>query len=212
MLAMIPRKQELFLVDGAQKIMRESWDHFYQLTKDKPPSIGLVKAVSLRGHADDALDLGCGAGRDTRYLLAQGFHVTAVDQEALSLTLLAQLQTERLRLVQSTFEDFTFANYDLVNAHFALPFIRKERFSTVFARLKTSLKPCGIFVGQFFGVRDAWNVSANPNPITFLTRKQAFEELIGLDIVAFDEEEANGRIAEGAAKYWHVYHIIARKF
>ena len=55
--------------------MRKSWDweHFYQRTKDKPPSLGLVKAVSLLGHADDALDFGCGAGRDTRYLLAQGF-------------------------------------------------------------------------------------------------------------------------------------------
>lgn len=206
---MISKKQELFLLDGAQKIMRESWDHFYQLTKDKPPSIGLVKAVSLLGHVDDALDLGCGAGRDTRYLLAQGFYVTAVDQEAISLTLLAQLRTEHLCLVQSTFEDFTFADYGLVNAHFALPFIRKERFSTVFARLKTSLKPCGIFAGQFFGVHDAWNVSTNH--ITFLTRKQAFDELTGLDIVAFDEEEADGRTAEGAAKHWHVYHIIARK-
>jgi tellurite methyltransferase len=191
--------------------MRESWDweHFYQRTKDKPPSLGLVKAVSLLGHADDALDFGCGAGRDTRYLLAEGFSVTAVDQEALSLTLLAQLQTEHLCLVQSTFEDFTFANYGLVNAHFALPFIRKEQFSTVFTRLKTSLKPCGIFVGQFFGVRDAWNARANP--ITFLTREQAFDELTGLDIVVFDEEEADGRTAEGITKHWHVYHIIARK-
>ncbi|BCL84641.1 tellurite resistance protein [Ktedonobacteria bacterium brp13] len=187
--------------------MRKSWDHFYQLTKDNPPSIGLVKTVSLLGHAGDALDFGCGAGRDTRYLLAQGFHVTAVDQEAVSLALLTQLQTERLCFVQSTFEDFPFAHYDLVNAHFTLPFIRKELFSAVFTRLKTSLKPCGIFVGQFFGVHDTWNVSANH--MTFFTREQALDELKGLDIATFDEEEVDGITADGTTKHWHVYHIIA---
>lgn len=199
----------MFLIDGAQKIMRESWDHFYYLTKDNPPSMGLVKAVSLLGYAGDGLDFGCGAGRDTRYLLVHGFHVTAVDQEAVSLGMLVPLQIERLSLVQSTFEAFTFANYDLVNAHYALPFIRKEQFSTVFTRLKTSLKPGGLFVGQFFGVHDAWNVGGDR--ITFFTREQALDELIGLDIITFDEEEVDGTTTEGAAKHWHAYHIIARK-
>ena len=102
--------------------MRKSWDHFYRLTHDKPPSEGLVKAVSLLGHTGEALDLGCGAGRDTRYLLAQGFQVTAVDREATALAVLAEQSTPHLYLVQSAFEDFPFAHYDLVNAHFALPF------------------------------------------------------------------------------------------
>jgi SAM-dependent methyltransferase len=206
---MIPKKQEQFLLDGAQTILRERWDHFYQLTKDKPASIGLVKAVSLLGHAGDALDLGCGVGRDTRYLLARGFHVTAVDQEALSLTMLAQRQTKRLCLVQSTFDYFTFANEDFIHAHFALSFIRKVQFSTVFAKIKTSLQSRGTFVGQFFGIRDAWNVCTTH--ITFLPRKQTFDELTGLNIVVFDEEETDGRTAEGTAKRWHIYHILARK-
>ena len=189
--------------------MRESWDHFYHLTKDKGPSSGLVKAISLLGHTGDALDLGCGAGRDTRYLLAEGFRVTAVDQEAASLALLAELQATNLCCVQSTFEDFTFSQYNLVNAHFALPFIKKEQFSAVFSRLKTSLKLCGIFVGEFFGTHDAWNIPNNH--MTFLTYEQAHEELEGLTIVAFDEKEFDGRTTEGTAKHWHVYHIIARK-
>ncbi|HEY4387387.1 MAG TPA: class I SAM-dependent methyltransferase [Ktedonobacteraceae bacterium] len=189
--------------------MRENWDQFYQLTKDKPPSAGLVKAVSLLEHAGEALDLGCGSGRDTRYLLAQGFQVTAVDQEATALAALTELLTERLSLVQSAFEDFTFAKYDLVNAHFALPFIRKNLFSTVFTRLKASLKPGGIFVGQFFGIHDAWNARAEH--MTFLTREQTLKELAGLETLGFEEEDADGFTTEGFAKHWHVYHIIARK-
>lgn len=189
--------------------MRESWDLFYELTKDKPPSTGLVKAIALLGHIGRALDFGCGAGRDTRYLLMQGFQVTAVDCEANSLAALAQFPSKRLRLVQSTFEDFTFSNYDLINAHFSLPFIRREQFSAVFTRLKTSLKPRGIFVGQFFGIHDSWNVSANH--MTFFTRDQALGELADLEMVTFEEEDTDGITAEGTAKHWHIYHIIARQ-
>lgn len=189
--------------------MRKSWDHFYHLTQDKPPSEGLVKAVLLLGHTGDALDLGCGAGRDTRYLLSQGFQVTAVDREATALAVLSGQSTPHLYLVQSAFEDFSFAHYDLINAHFALPFIQKDLFSTVFARLKESLKPGGIVVGQFFGVHDSWNTATNH--LTFLTREQALAELNGLKLIAFEEEDTDGHTAEGTAKHWHIYHIIARK-
>jgi SAM-dependent methyltransferase len=189
--------------------MRESWDQFYHLTKDNPPSTGLVKAVSILTHTGDALDLGCGAGRDTRYLLTQGFRVTAVDQEKKSLALLAPLQTQGLNLIQTTFEDFTFAHYDLINAHYTLPFVNKEQFSHVFGRLKTSLKSHGIFVGKFLGIHDTWNVSGNH--MTFLTREQALDELKGLEIITFDEEMFAGKTTEGAAKHWHIYHIIVRK-
>ena len=59
-------------------------------------------------------------------------------------------------------------------------------------------------------MHDAWNVGGDR--ITFFTREQALDELIGLDIITFDEEEADGTTTEGAAKHWHAYHIIARSF
>ncbi|GCE23893.1 class I SAM-dependent methyltransferase [Dictyobacter kobayashii] len=190
--------------------MRESWDQFYLLTKDKPPSAGLLQAISLLDHiGGEALDLGCGAGRDTRYLLQRGFRVTAVDQEEASLAALTTLSTGKLTLVQAAFEDFSFATYELINAHFALPFIAKEQFTTVFDRLKQSLKPGGIVVGQFFGINDEWNT--NTNHLTFFTRAQALAQLEGLRIITFEEEDADGRTTEGSAKHWHIYHIIARK-
>lgn len=186
-----------------------NWEEFYQLTKTNPPWPRLVRAVSLLGHAGEALDLGCGGGRDTRYLVAQGFEVTAVDSEAASLAALADLPRERLHLVQSTFEDFSFMSYDLINAHFALPFTQKAQFSAVFARLKATLKPGGVFVGQFFGINDTWNTPETT--MTFLTQEQAHAELAGLEIVEFEEEDQDGTTARGEAKHWHVYHIVARQ-
>jgi tellurite methyltransferase len=186
-----------------------NWEEFYQITKNNPPWPRLVRAVSLLGHAGEALDLGCGAGRDTRYLLARGFQVTAVDNEAPSLAVLANLPAEHLRLVQSTFEDFSFASYDLINAHFALPFTHKEQFSAVFVRLKAALKTGGIFVGQFFGLSDSWNTPETT--MTFFTHEQAQTQLAGLEIVEFEEEDQDGTTARGDAKHWHVYHIVARR-
>lgn len=184
------------------------WSDFYRITGGRPPWPRLVRAVDLLGHTGDSLDLGCGAGRDTRYLLERGFVVTAVDREAASLATLADLPAEHLTCVQAAFEDFVFGHYDLVNAHFSLPFTAKERFTGVFARLKASLKPGGIFVGQFFGVNDTWNTPENI--MTFFTREQAHEQLKGLDVLDLTEEDQDGTTADGTQKHWHVYHIIAR--
>jgi SAM-dependent methyltransferase len=201
-----PKREEP--LDPTKRNPQPNWEEFYQLTKNNPPWPRLVRAVSLLGHAGEALDLGCGGGRDTRYLVACGFQVTAVDQEAAALAALADLPRERLHLVQSTFEEFSFTSYDLINAHFALPFTQKAQFSAVFARLKAALKPGGIFVGQLFGVNDTWNTPETT--MTFLTHEQALTRLADLEIVEFTEEDQDGTTARGDAKHWHVYHIVAR--
>jgi len=185
------------------------WENFYTITKDRPHWPLLAQAVSLLAHKENALDLGCGAGRDTRYLLEQGFYVTAVDSHPQAIALLANFPQDHLRAVQSSFHDFEFETYDLVNAQFALPFTSKERFHEVFARVKRALNAGGIFVGQFFGVHDEWNIPGNL--MTFFSRHQAEDELKGLKVVEFREEDVDSHIADGTPKHWHVFHIIAQK-
>ncbi len=185
------------------------WKDFYKITKDRPHWPLLEQAISLLVHREKALDLGCGAGRDTRYLLEQGFYVTAVDSSPHAIALLADFPQDHLRAVQSSFDDFEFETYDLVNAHFALPFMPEERFHEVFARVKRALNAGGIFVGQFFGVNDEWNTPENN--MTFFTREQAESELRGLKVVEFREEDVDSHVADGTPKHWHVFHIIAQK-
>lgn len=185
------------------------WSTFYTATKNNPPRRRLLRAMALLGRCGEALDLGCGAGRDTRHLVDQGFLVTAVDREALSLEMLADLPASRLYRVQSDFKQFSFGQYDLIVAHFALPFIEQEEFSRVFERLKAALKPGAIFTGQFFGIKDSWNTP--DTRMTFFTSQQAQEQLEGLEILTFEEEERDAIATDGMPKHWHVYHIIARK-
>jgi tellurite methyltransferase len=187
------------------------WDRFYHFTKDSAPWPLLIRAAALAPRKGRALDLGAGAGRDTRYLLEQGFAVTAVDAEPGAVALLSALPADCLRVVQSSFEDFIFdvATYDLISAQFALPFIPRDRFAGVFARLKAALAPGGLFAGQFFGVRDQWNTP--DRAMTFLTRAEAEALLSDLETIEFTEEDADGHTADGSPKHWHVFHILARK-
>ena len=187
------------------------WATFYKHTRERPPWPRMIRAVSLVAHRERALDLGCGAGRDTRYLLDQGFWVTAVDADANAMAILATFPQEKLRAIQSSFVDFVFENYAIINAHFSLPFLAREQFYAVFGKVREALAPEGIFVGQFFGTHDEWNTPERAATMTFLTREEAMQALQGLDIVEFEEEDIDSVVADGSPKHWHVFHIIARK-
>ena len=188
------------------------WAKFYTHTRERPPWPRMIKAASLVPHRGRALDLGCGAGRDTRYLLEQGFQVTAVDADANAMTILATFPQERLHAVRSSFMDFVFERYDLINAHFSLPFLPREQFYAVFDKVRQALNPGGIFVGQFFGIHDQWNTPERASSMTFLTREEALRALEGLEVIEFEEEDVDSVVADGSPKHWHVFHIIARKF
>jgi tellurite methyltransferase len=187
------------------------WAKFYKHTRERPPWPRMIQAASLVTYRERALDLGCGAGRDTRYLLEQGFQVTAVDSDANAMAILATFPQEKLRAVHSSFVGFAFDNYDLINAHFSLPFLPREQFYAVFGKVREALNLEGIFVGQFFGIHDQWNTEERAVAMTFLTREEALQALEGLDVIEFEEEDIDSVVADGSPKHWHVFHIIARK-
>jgi hypothetical protein len=137
--------------------------------------------------------------------------VTAVDREPTGLAMLAELGDKKLRTVQSSIEDFEFEpdSYDLVSAQFSLPFIPRGRFGETFGRIKGAIRPGGIFTGQFFGIHDDWNKPEND--FTFLTREEVDALLADLKVIEFEEAKGMGTIVSGEPKYWHVFHVMARK-
>lgn len=188
----------------------KDWAEYYEITKNKPPTKLLVKALGYITNKNRAIDLGGGALKDTRYLLEQGFDVTVVDKADLMAKGAETIQSDTLHFFISAFNDFNFPKntYDIASAMYSLPFNHPESFEEVFAKIKDSLVKGGIFCGQCFGVRDDW--SANQK-MTFHTKEQVEKLLSDMEIILFDEEEKDGKTANGMPKHWHIFNFIARK-
>ena len=159
-----------------------------------------------------AIDLGCGAGRDTFYLLRRGWKVLAIDsqREAISRVRLNVLPKDRPRLRTriASFERTSLPKCDLVNASYSLPFCSPKRFRSVWRKIVTSIRPGGRFAGHFFGINDEW---ASLSDMTFHSRRQTASLLRNFRIEKFQEKEWEGATSSGRKKHWHVFSVVAQK-
>jgi hypothetical protein len=107
-----------------------------------------------------------------------------------------------------SFEQLALPACDLINASYALPFCKPACFNEVWQHIVASIQSGGRFSGHFFGNRDGW--AGNP-AMTFQTIEQFYKLMHSFEIEHFFEEDGPGKTAAGAAKYWHVYSVVARK-
>lgn len=189
---------------------------YYEATRTHGASEALRVALDYVPGREAALDLGSGAGRDTVFLLGAGFDkVVAVDSHPEGAKLIAHVPEDlqaHLEFVPSRFDEFEFgdARYDLINAQFSLPFNATETFHRMFSSLKASLKPGGIFVGNFFGDRDEWNTPADNR--FYLTKDQVVALFSDMEMVAFEEvDDPRGVTATGSKKRWHWFEVTAQR-
>jgi tellurite methyltransferase len=188
------------------------WTTYFKKHALRKPREQLVQALAFCKTKERALDLGAGTLIESKHLLDAGFNsVTAIDSSALCKEFAEMLPKENFELIISSFQDFTFMpqTYDLINAQYALPFHGKKDFDSFIEKIIASLKPGGILVGQFFGIRDGWNT--DDSVLAFQTKEEVLELLKNLEMVECIEEEKEGKTASGNEKYWHVFHVIARK-
>ena len=188
------------------------WQTYYNQHLSRPPRPILAKAVSFCKSKDTALDLGAGTLVESKFLLDSGFNkVVAVDNSQEIRDFAKSINDSRLEIKITSFQDLELVpgTYDLITAQYALPFYGKEGFGEFIGKLISSLKKDGVFVGQFFGDRDAWNDGTKD--MAFQTKDEAITLLKNLNIIEFAEEEKDGIVASGESKHWHVFHFIAIK-
>ncbi len=191
------------------------WRDYYARMTGRPPRRTLLAALERFGddpRRRDAVDLGCGEGRDTIELLRRGWSVLAIDAEPAAIEALrarpdlppgARLETRIAR-----FEAAPWPEVDLVNASFSLPLCPFESFARVWARIRATLRPGGRFAGQLFGDRDGWRERPG---ITFHDRAAVTHLLADYVVEMLEEEESDGVTPYGKAKHWHLFHIVARQ-
>lgn len=193
----------------------QRWRRYYAKTGGRPPRETLLFALDrfdAEAGPGQAVDLGCGGGRDTIEMLRRGWSVLAIDEEREAIaTLRARPDLPpggRLEPRLARFDETDWPAADLVNSSFALPLCPRTRFSSLWRRIRDSLRPGGRFSGQLFGERDSW--MGDPGMI-HLTRQGAELLLTGLEVEMFREEEEDAVTPRGSLKHWHVFHIVARR-
>ena len=194
----------------------EDWRDYYQRTGHRPPRETLLDALSRfddEGAIGQAVDLGCGGGRDSVEMLRRGWSVLAIDSQASAIeTLLTRTELAEFGVTPETlvsrFEAANWPKVDLVNSSFALPLCPVAEFPALWARIHQSLAPGGRFSGQLYGERDQW--TGDPTNSHF-TRAEVDELLQNYDVEMLREEETDSRTRRGRPKHWHIFHIVARK-
>ncbi len=140
------------------------------------------------------LDFGCGAGRDTKAFLEQGFHVTAADGSS-ELCKIASAYTG-IPVKQMDFRDLDETEqYDGIWACSSILHLGKQDLRDVLRRMARALKPHGIIYtsfkyGTFEGMR-------NGRYFTDLTEETFRELMREIEHLKIEEEWITGDARPG---------------
>lgn len=193
--------------------------HYDKINKEKhPPANTLSQALNLIPSRDglkefQAIDLGCGNGIDTFAMLEKGFTVLAIDKNP-DASLLLKKRINPEHLVRLSFQNLSFESLDelpsadLVNASFALPFCHPDQFEKLWSNIGGCINSEGFFCGHFFGTKDSWSSNSTMTFHNLEAVKRLFE---GFELLYFEETAKNGKTLSGKEKFWHVFHVVAKK-
>lgn len=194
------------------------WDDFNAAQVERPPRPFAIRAVeemkALVGldARVQVLDIGAGAGVESRLFLEQGWQVLAFDSAASSRELImtsAGDLAKNLTFIEADFGDIGgLPAADFIYSGFALPFASPSVFAQLWLELSRALKPGGLIAVNLLGENDEW--AQRSQPFTFLSSQQIDQLFADFDVVYLREEEGERPAFEGA-KYWHNFDVIARK-
>ena len=187
-------------------------EKYYNNTKNIPPNYITQKFIKLKIKPTNAIELGCGAGRDTEYLIKNGWNVLAIDKEYVKSIITSRLSKEEqknCKFSKQEFENLQLEKTNLIVANFSLPFCNQKQFEKLWNKINESILKNGYFVGNFFGNNDEWK--KQEEEMTFLTKEQVIELFKNFEIIDFKEVEKDCFNGLGIMKHRHIFNVIAKK-
>lgn len=139
------------------------------------------------------LDAGCGSGRDSKFFLTQNFEVTAFDGSQ-KIVELARHYTG-LPVAHKTFVDINeYEEFDAIWASASLLHVPNSNLLSIMHKLKTALKPHGIWYMSFrYGEGEHNEGDRYFNDQTEASLRRTLEQLGGLDILHMSIPEVSSR-------------------
>jgi len=195
------------------------WARYYAVTVDRPPwdTVKLAIGLFAADNADHprprfAVDLGCGAGRDTRELLRAGWRVLAVDRERGAIeTLEAATPPEMRAALETCVADLATVDVpacDLVNASLSLPFLAADQFWRTWNRVLAALQVDGRVAAMLFGDRDG---SSTDPSMTCSPPQRVRASLSSFEIEHWIDREEDTQTALGEPHHFHMVELVARR-
>jgi len=122
---------------------KERWNEKYQDNQIPNTPIKLVTDYVKLATGKQALDIACGMGRHSKYLVSQGFDVDALDVSSVAIASLQGL--EHIHAIEVDFDSYVLPKekYDLIVCTYYL-----ER--KLFPQMIEALKPNGIILMETF--------------------------------------------------------------
>ena len=187
-------------------------EKYYNNTKNIPPNYITQKFIKLKIKPTNAIELGCGAGRDTEYLIKNDWKVLAIDKEDVKAIITSRLSKEEqknFKFSKQEFENLQLEKTNLIVANFSLLFCNQNQFVKLWNKINESILKNGYFVGNFFGNNDEWK--KQEEEMTFLTKEQVIELFKNFEIIDFKEVEKDCFNGLGIMKHRHIFNVIAKK-
>lgn len=134
----------------------ENIQKYYENTKNALPHPMVKKFVNMNDKPKFAIDLGCGAGRDTIYLIKNGWKVLAIDKENTRKIISSKLNNEELKNFKfkcQEFENIKLERNDLLVANFSIPFCDKNYFNEFWNKISNSIIEERLFYWELFGIK-----------------------------------------------------------
>ena len=185
---------------------------YYNKTKNSNIPKNLKTFVDMKINPGICIDLGCGAGRDSIFLIKNGWKVIAIDKEDTEKMIRSSLQEEEQNYLEFIKQDFEnniiLQSCNLLVANSSLSFCNRKNFDDLWKRIVDSISKDGYFVGNFFGINDSWENRPN---MVFFTKEEVIKLFSSFEIINFKEVAKNGKTALGVEKHWHVFNVIAKK-
>lgn len=195
----------------------EYWSRYYEVTAERP-AWETVRFAIERFASEPAerprfaVDLGCGAGRDTRELLRAGWRVLAVDRQPAALASLEERVgasgRDAPRTCLGDLATIEVPACELVNASVSLPFLAPEAYWAAWGRVLAALPVGGRLSVMLFGDRDASASDPSmtcPPPATIEASLGAFE------IEHWVDREEDSTTALGEPHHLHLIEVVARR-
>ncbi len=137
---------------------KEYWNDTYWLDNIKNNKTDFLKDNWMEKYKNEinnleykvAIDLGCGIGQDTKWLLDRGFDVTSCDISDIALNKLKELVPNSKTMQVDVKEKLPFDDNSigLINANLSIHYFNMETTIKIFNEIYRVLKPNGLFIGR----------------------------------------------------------------